>query len=157
PSNVIGITNRTFRPAVRPLLLNREQFAPHKEAVNSGGRRMNAPCALAVKTVAHPHRELVMLTYFDRVLDAAFKPVDGGYVLIMPNGWLIGRGRYYRVNEEQKATLMDALRRLTTINNWIGSALVLAMMLPQIPPFAGRVNPEIGLLPAIGIVIAFMI
>jgi MFS family permease len=42
----------------------------------------------------------------------AFKPVAEGYVYRAPNPWLFGRGRYYRVNENQKA-------ELTVHHRWI--------------------------------------
>ena len=43
---------------------------------------------------------------FDGMEQIAFKPVAEGYVYRAPNPWLFGRGRYYQVNEDQKAELV---------------------------------------------------
>jgi len=60
---------------------------------------------------------------FDGMEQVAFKPVTEGYVYRAPNPWLFGRGRYYRVNENQKAELTVHHRWVMRVTFW---AIVIA-------------------------------
>ena len=52
-----------------------------------------------------------MPRWYDGAEESAFKPVAGGYVAQLPSSRLIGRPRYYLVNEAQKAEIATVLRR----------------------------------------------
>jgi hypothetical protein len=52
-----------------------------------------------------------MPRWYDGAEESAFKPVAGGYVAQLPSSGLIGRPRYYLVNDAQKAEIAAVLRR----------------------------------------------
>jgi hypothetical protein len=82
-----------------------------------------------------------MASWYDRAVQASFKPTDDGIVFQCPNPWLFGRWRSYRVNEAQKESLAACLRQrqrlilrllaiyllvafgLTMLAEWTGAAI----------------------------------
>jgi hypothetical protein len=52
-----------------------------------------------------------MASLFDRAVEAAFKPVPGGYEFRRPNPWLFGFWRTYLVNDAQKEMLAAFVRQ----------------------------------------------
>ena len=56
---------------------------------------------------------------FDGMEQVAFKPVADGYVYRAPSLWLFGPGRYYRVNEDQKAELTVHHSRIMRLTFWM--------------------------------------
>jgi hypothetical protein len=94
---------------------------------------------------------------FDGMEQIAFKPELGGYVYRAPNPWLFGRGRYYLVNEAEKAELAVHHRRalrFTFLVILVGAALggpLLGSFAPSRPAITLAVAALIGL--AVGFVI----
>jgi hypothetical protein len=62
---------------------------------------------------------------FDGMEQMAFKPLADGYVYRAPNPWLFGPGRYYLVNEAQKAALVVHHRRMMQLMFWGIIAMVM--------------------------------
>jgi hypothetical protein len=51
-----------------------------------------------------------MRRWYEGAEEGAFRPVQGGYVVRLPSGGLIGRSQHYFVNEAQKAEIATVLR-----------------------------------------------
>jgi hypothetical protein len=68
-----------------------------------------------------------MAGVLDRAVEAAFKPVPGGYEFRRPNPWLFGFWRTYLVNDAQKEVLAACVRqRQRLILGLLGIYLLLA-------------------------------
>lgn len=69
--------------------------------------------------------------WYEARIEAAFKSVEGGYVVRAPNPWVFARPRYYLVNEAQKIEIAARLGRwlqlLTTLKILFSFILVMTL------------------------------
>jgi hypothetical protein len=85
----------------------------------------------------------------------AFKQVPQGWIFGVPNRWLLGRRRYYLLNDEQKSQVAAELRRMWSFQFFaivVATALAVPMTMPWL---SGR--PTITLVVAVlmGLAIGF--
>jgi len=71
---------------------------------------------------------------FNGMEQVVFKPVTEGYVYRAPNPWIFGRGRYYLVNENQKAELIVHHRWVVRLTFWM-IVIAAAIGTPLAAPF----------------------
>jgi hypothetical protein len=60
-----------------------------------------------------------MARWLEGIQEAAFRPAAaGGHIFMSPHPWLFARPRYYLVNNVQKATIVEYLRRRALLALW---------------------------------------
>jgi len=70
---------------------------------------------------------------FDGMEKTAFKQVPQGWIFGVPNPWLLGRRRYYLLNEERKTQVAAELRRMWSFQFFaivIATALAVPLTMP---------------------------
>lgn len=88
-----------------------------------------------------------MAAWYERAVQASFKPTAGGYVFRCPNPWLFGRWRTYLVDETQKETLAMHLRQRHRLILWLlaiylSIALVVTVATALIQSLGGPLDPS---------------
>lgn len=69
-----------------------------------------------------------MASWYERTVQASFKPTADGYVYRCPNPWLFGRWRSYLVNEAQKEIVAAHLRQRQRLILWLMAIYLLTAL-----------------------------